>query len=723
MIDQVRDLTSCDLEPIHRPGAIQPHGVLLAVEPGKLVIRQVAGKVDGWFGCSAQEILGMPLRLLDTDIAARTAAFAIAGTASDYLGTFRLGGEKAANVLAHRSGKLVLLEFEPAERADLSGLHGLGMIEDAARSFEQARGYSDLCHHAAHVFRQITGFDRVMVYRFLEDGAGMVVAEDRVPDLGSFLHHRFPASDIPKQARELYVRNLVRVIPDVHYTPAPLLAPSGGPLADALDMSDCVLRSVSPIHVQYLKNMEVAASASISIIEGGTLWGLISCHHRQPRTMPYEVRAICRVLSRMFSQQLVAQQDIEQHRQRIRLRALEDELLAGLVQADDLENGLASRGEDLLRLTGADGVAISWGSSLTLCGRCPRENEVRAVRDWLLDQELTRPYTTETLGQQFLPAGAFAALGSGLLAVVLDRLEPFVLLWFRAEEVEVLSWGGNPHKAVGTADDGRQLTPRASFELWQETVRGRARSWSLVEIETAARLRTKLVELRQGRQLGALNTQLHATVEEKEDLLSRQEALLGQKDILLREVNHRVQNSLQLVSGFLGLQIRETQDEAVLAQLEEARRRLMAVALVHRRLYQSEQIQSVEMGRYLEDLRHELVGSLGAEWSDHVQVRSDTISVPTDQAVSLGLITTELVINAAKYAYGGAAGPIDIQLKHAMGRMIALTVADRGSGTLISPQAGFGTKMIKALCAQWRGSIDHQDNQPGKRVIVTAMIG
>jgi chemotaxis family two-component system sensor kinase Cph1 len=207
------------------------------------------------------------------------------------------------------------------------------------------------------------------------------------------------------------------------------------------------------------------------------------------------------------------------------------------------------------------------------------------------------------------------------------------------------------------------------------------------------------------------------------DTLVEKEGLLAQKDILLREVNHRVQNSLQLVSSFLSLQMRGAENPVVLAQLEEARRRLLAVALVHRRLYQSDQVQSVEMGRYVEELHRELVDSLGPEWNGHVQVRADSIFVPTDQAVSLGLIMTELVVNAAKYAYRGAAGPIDIQLKELMGRAIALTVADQGVGQGVGQASvtgtGFGEKMIKVLCAQWRGWVDHQDNEPGRRTTVT----
>jgi chemotaxis family two-component system sensor kinase Cph1 len=709
-MDHLSGLAGCDREPIHIPGAIQPHGVLLAVDPDRLTVRQVAGDVAALFGQPAGRVLGLPLASLGEDVAGHAAAFVASKAASNYLGTIQVPDGGRVDLCAHRSGGHLLLEFEPGPLERASGPQSLAIVEEAARSLERARDQRDLFRQASIVFRRITGFDRVMVYRFLEDGAGSVVAEDKAEDQHSFLNHRFPASDIPRQARDLYVRNLIRVIPDIGYRPAPLLADADAAGQAPLDLSDCQLRSVSPIHLQYLKNMGIAASASVSIIKDGMLWGLIACHHAVPRTLPFEVRAMCRVLSRVLAQQLAAQEETENHRQRVRLRAMEDELLSLVARANGIEQGLERQGEELLQLANAHGVAVCHRNGVTAHGHCPGLPEISAIRDWLLGQELVLPFATETLGSAFAPAKAFPASAAGLLSVVLSRQEPLAILWFRAEEPEVVNWAGNPHKPVDTISG--QLTPRASFDLWQETVRGRARAWSLAEIETAVRLRTRLVELRQSKQLVLLNAQMRDTLVEKE-------GLLAQKDILLREVNHRVQNSLQLVSSFLSLQMRGAENPVVLAQLEEARRRLLAVALVHRRLYQSDQVQSVEMGRYVEELHRELVDSLGPEWNGHVQVRADSIFVPTDQAVSLGLIMTELVVNAAKYAYRGAAGPIDIQLKELMGRAIALTVADQGVGQASVTGTGFGEKMIKVLCAQWRGWVDHQDNEPGRRTTVT----
>jgi len=713
------DVFSCEQEPIRIPGAIQPHGVLLAVDPEQLVVRQAAGEPD-WVGAAMAGLpLGRQLEEWSAPLAALVRQFQASRAPGGFQGSLS-GAGQPVDVTVHRGrAGVLLIELEPGDPERAGAAECLAEVEEAAGAFERAHDNEELLQQAAILFRRITGFDRVMVYRFLEDNSGLVVAEDRAEGLHSFLDHRFPASDIPAQARDLYVRNTVRVIPDVTYRPLPLERAPGEPDDGPLDLSDCVLRSVSPIHLQYLENMGVAASASISIVAGDVLWGLIACHHMTPRRLPYEVRAMCRVLARVLSRQIGAQADAAIHRQRIRLRAMEDDLLARLAREDGFEEGLERHAAAFTQLVSADGMAICRNGRVEIHGDCPAPHQVEAVRDWLFNEEMVQPFATEALPERFPAAREFVGTGAGLLSIVVNRPEGLAILWFRREQLQLVKWGGNPHQAMTVDAVSGQLTPRASFELWQETVRGRARIWSRVEIETAGRLCSRLVELRQGKQLGILNGQLRSMIQDKEKLLAEQESLLAQKDLLLREVNHRVQNSLQLVSSFLSLQMRGSQEPHVLAQLEEARRRLHAVALVHRRLYQTDQVQSVEMGRYLDELRHDLVSSFGPEWADHLQVRSDTISIPTDQAVSLGLIVTELVVNSAKYAYQGRVGPITVQLRELAGRAIALTVADRGTGEAASTGTGFGLRMVQALCAQWQGSIDQQDNRPGRRVVVT----
>jgi chemotaxis family two-component system sensor kinase Cph1 len=272
------DLTSCDRELIHVPGAIQPHGVLLVCEAGSLIVRSIGGDISGLLGESIY--LGSHVSRLIGGVAESVASVVASSSKRAFLGSIQSMDGKPIDVTAHLVGKNMIFELEPRDQPVWSSSQLLSRLETASGTFDEAQTLLELYEAAARQFRILTGYDRVMVYRFGDDGAGLVLAEDRGDGLHSFLNHHFPASDIPRQARALYVRNLLRVIPQVNYVPA-IIEPSleGGPL----DMSDSILRSVSPVHLQYLKNMGIAASASVSIVKDGALWGLIACTIKHPR--------------------------------------------------------------------------------------------------------------------------------------------------------------------------------------------------------------------------------------------------------------------------------------------------------------------------------------------------------------------------------------------------------------------------------------------------------
>lgn len=710
------DLANCDREPIHIPGSIQPHGVLLVADARYFKICQVAGDTVGFLGRSVADCLDRTIAdILGSQSDHVIRAFTGTTSTRNYLGAIQARNGRALDLVAHRQGGILILELEPVPPARRAAADTLAAIEEAAHAFENAPTLHDLCDRAAREMRRLTGFDRVMIYRFREDGVGWVFAEDRASGLSPFLNHHYPASDIPRQARALYLRNVIRVIPDVHYTPAPLLPPVLETTGEKLDMSDCVLRSVSPIHVQYLKNMGVAASMSVSLVREGELWGLIACHHRTSKPMPFEIRSICRVLAGILSQQIVAKEQAELYEERVRLREAEDELLRILARAGSVDTELAKHRGDLLRAIPADGVAFCHGRAVAMAGRCPMESQIRALVDWLHAHAGADPYATDTLSRRDAAAGAYTATASGLLSIFLSRREPCAILWFRAEEVEVVKWGGNPHKPVEPGSDLGTLNPRRSFELWEETVRGRARAWSRAETEAAGRLRNALQDLRRRQKLRELNTQLRSTLADKESLLT-------QKDFLLREVDHRVQNSLQIVSSLLSLQMRATADLNAREQLDAARRRLLAVALVHRRLYRSDQLRTIALDRYLRELRDDFVQSIGPEWNELIRVHAPPVSIPTDRVVSLALVISELVTNAVKYAYGGNAGPIDVTVEEEGPRSVRIIVADHGSGRGEMRHEGFGAKLIDALVQTSKGHIEILDNKPGTCAVISLPI-
>jgi light-regulated signal transduction histidine kinase (bacteriophytochrome) len=690
-------IDGCDREPIHIPGAIQPHGVLLVLDRDSLEIRHAAGDVarllavDAWLGQSVGAVL-------DDHLARRIVTLTASSASGGFIGTLR-DRNRMLDVSASVQGDKVMVEVEPGLDQPLAGSQILAQLESAASAFERCPGLQTLYDRAALEFRHLTGFDRVMVYRFGEDDAGEVVAESRAPHVEAFLNHRFPASDIPKQARALYVRNLVRVIPEANYVPAPLLPP----LETPLDMSDCALRSVSPVHLQYLRNMGVTASASVSIVKDGRLWGLIACHHEIPRLLPYDIRAACRALAGGLSRQIRAKEEAEVYRERLRLRSLGDDLIDALSLADDGDLALEEHARDLLRLTDADGVAVFRDERLEMAGKHPPREAAPLLRDWLLQADAGGVPTTDQAGAVLPEAAPFQLLASGLMGVVIERSPLLAIVWTRAEHVETVRWAGEPVKTTGP--DG-VLTPRASFEAWTQTVRGRSRPWTPAEIGAALRLRDELLELRRARRTADLNTHLHATLQDKDDLLR-------QKDFLLREVNHRVQNSLALAASFLTIQMKSIEDPAARGPLEEASRRLTAVGLVHRRLYRGDQLETVALDRYLVELAEEMVGTLDEDWARHVRVDAAPVTVPTDKAVIIGLVVTELFINAVKYAYGGQPGRLDIGLVED-GDKLRLSVADQGGGKQ-GPRVGFGSKMMDALVRQMGGTLAYHDNAPGVR--------
>jgi chemotaxis family two-component system sensor kinase Cph1 len=701
------DLDACAQEPIHIPGSIQPHGVMLVADRTTHDISHAAGDIprllgrSAWLGRTLGEVLGDPL-------AARVAQVTQSGAAGGYAGRFEETG-LGLDVSAHLDGERLIIELEPGLETPLPASALLGQLESAIAAFERTANLLSLCDRAATEFRRLTGFDRVMIYRFLDDDAGAVLAEDVADGMPSFLHHHFPGSDIPAQARALYVRNLVRVIPDVAYSAA-ALAPAWTQ-SQPLDMSDCALRSVSPVHMQYLRNMGVGASASVSIVKDGLLWGLVACHHRQPKLLPYDLRAAARALAGALARQVRAKEEAESFRERIRLRGLEDEVIARFAAAGGLEANLTAGAGELQRALGADGVAIVSATGLHLSGVHPPAAAIAPLADWVARRG-PEPVATDRLSEIYPAAEAFQREASGLLGLVVSRDEPFVVLWFRAEQVEVVNWAGNPHKAAELGP-GETLTPRSSFEAWRETVRGRARRWTLAEVDAALRLREGVLDARGRRRLIDLNLRLSEAVDEKDGLLQ-------QKELLIKEVNHRIQNSLQLVSSFLGLQSRDIGDPALHAAFEEARRRLQAVALVHRRLYRADQIETVDLARYLEELVADMNASMGDEWAGKISVDAHPILVPTDRAVTLGLVVTELVINANKYAYDGRPGPIEVSLEEHNANLRVI-VADRGRGKH-GDGKGFGSRMIAAMVRQLRADLSFLDNGPGLRAILTAPV-
>lgn len=700
LTDDAVPLTGCDLEPIHIPGSIQPYGLMLIVDS--------AGTIVGYAG-DAAEALDQPLQAA-IGLSAESIRMRLPEAGVLVLGQLDWQGEQR-DAVAYASGAHLVVEvLVSPDSAELDAAF-LAQLEGLSATLERSASLGDLSNQAAKIFQDLTGYSRVMIYRFIDDDAGVVLGEALADASSSFMNHHFPATDIPRQARALYVRNRVRVIADVHYTPAPVVSASSA--LDGIDMSDSTLRSVSPVHIQYLKNMGVAASASMSIIKDGILWGLVACHHHEVRNLSLTTRLACQAVAATLARQVKAREETELYRERIRLRGQEDVVLARMGNDDSLNQFFERSGVELSRLLRADGFAAIQGDDIYRSGNCPDPIDIRTIADHIRRPASLKPVATNHLSAQLPAAAAFTESASGLLAVTMSTEVPTIIMWFRAERLQTVQWAGNPHKDVAL-QQGEMLSPRASFEAWSESVKGRSLPWTIAETESANRVVRLMQEANNNRRVRLLNGELTTTIAENESLIQ-------QKDFLLREVNHRVQNSLSLVSAFLRMQARNAAQE-VREQLEMADNRLMAVGLVHRRLYQDDSVEIVDLSRYLAELIGEFQTSLDPDWAPMMVLDLTPMLIVTDRAVSLGLILNELITNVTKYAYDGSPGHVQITLDQHRDSL-RLVVADRGKGASGKVEGtGFGSRMLPILVQRLNGHLAYENNRPGMRVVVTAPI-
>jgi two-component system, chemotaxis family, sensor kinase Cph1 len=476
------DLSNCEREQIQLAGSIQPHGALLVLREVDYVVIQASKNACELLGL--RTVVGRPLAELDGNLLK-----CITPNLREPMRTIPLAvrckvGRPAAKFdgLLHRppEGGLII-ELEPAAPpVDLSD-----KVDNALQSIVSASSIHSLCEEAAALFKDITGYDRVMVYRFDDQGHGEVFSERRRQDLEAYLGNRYPASDIPQIARRLYERNRVRVLVDVDYTPVPI-APRLSPLTGKdLDMSLCCLRSMSPIHVQYLKNMGVAATLVASLVVGGKLWGLVACHHYVPRHVQFEIRTACELLAEMIATRIAALESFAQAQAELSVRRLEQRMIESIAREGDWRIALFDGSHSLLQPVGATGAALLFEGQVQTAGEVPGTHQLREIAEWLDQKGSCGTFCTNSLG---LDEAAFAALtpvASGLLATPVSQSEGEYLLWFRPEQIRTVTWGGDPHKPMVIGEDPADLSPRRSFAKWHQLVEGTCEPWSNTDITTA----------------------------------------------------------------------------------------------------------------------------------------------------------------------------------------------------------------------------------------------
>lgn len=496
-------LTNCDSEPIQTPGCIQSHGALLVLRPADGTILMASERCERLVGSPPEALLGRPVEVAIGRRRAAKLAGVLASEAVERspLHVFRLrapGGGPWLDASVHTVGGAAILELEPAHAGPEPDR--CTRVARVVARLLRTMSVREFCQVAAAEVHALTGLDRVMVYRFHADGHGEVFAESKREDLPPWLGLHYPADDIPRPAREIWKHIWVRPLPDAA-APALELCPLVNPdTGRALDMTHCALRGASVMYTEYLANMRVAASLTMPVRRDGELWGLVTCHHETPARFPFQLRAACGLLAQVFSMQLRAAEEREAFARRRALDGVHSRLVAAAAARDSLA-AMVLGPVDLTDGMGAGGAALCHADQWHTAGRTPSVEQIRRLAGWLLERPELRAssepvYATDSLVRDLPEAAEYAGVASGVLAVPIARSRGQLLLWFRPETIQTVSWGGSPcDKPLVPGPHGPRLTPRRSFELFVESVKQRSLPWTSVEIEAALRLRQLVMEV------------------------------------------------------------------------------------------------------------------------------------------------------------------------------------------------------------------------------------
>jgi chemotaxis family two-component system sensor kinase Cph1 len=663
------DIANCDREPIHIPGAIQPHGVLLSLREPDLVVLQASDNTAGLFGGAVAQVLGQPLSaLLEGESLERVRSAAGRESAAEVNPLPLAAGARPCDGVLHRHDGALILEIEPRIEAAAAPERTHHPLRRAVAQLQAATSLAELNEATVNALQRLTRFERVMVYRFDEAGHGTVEAESMTGGLDPYLGLHYPASDIPRQARELYLRNGIRIIPDARYTPAALVPALRPDTGAPLDLSFAVLRSVSPVHLEYLANMGVRGAMSVSLVVRGRLWGLVSClEHRGPRHVPYDVRSDCELLGRIVSLLIAAFEDRETASGRERRRPALERLAEAMRARDDALAGLLAQPQELFALLGIDGAAIV-DDEVRVAGQAPAPAELRALADWLEQAGGAGIFLTDALARDVPAFAGIKDCASGVVSFALPGARPRRFIGLRPEILRTVHWGGDPRKPV-QQDAGMRLHPRRSFALWREEVRLRSRPWTAADREAAEELRRAVVEADLGKQV------------------ERAQRAARARDELVAVVSHDLKNPLGVIKLQASLLRRLADDGA--SHLGESIERIQRsaqrmISLIGDLL----DLAKIEAGRFALQPRAEPAAEIVAEALALLRPLAEAKGVALDQQAAPDLrvladrervfqVVSNLVGNAIKFTPAG--GRISLRVAASGGEAL-FAVTDTGPG-------------------------------------------
>src|ERR1700761_8644226 len=639
MNEQV-NLTNCDREPIHIPGSVQPFGFLLTVLSDFTIVI-ASDNVADYLGADYSNVLQRPLSEVFSE-----AAVAAIRARVDYLsgpdavermfGVELQSGGKLFDVAVHFSGAYLIVEAEPSVvEADVNSGELVRLMLGRVRKTATLR---DLAQESARQIKILTGFDRVMVYRFHPDGSGEVIAEVANSGLEPFLGLHYPASDIPRQARILYQRNWLRIIADINAKPV-LLSSAATHSATLLDLSMSVLRSVSPIHVEYLRNMGVSASMSVSILLDGKLWGLFACHHYSPRHISFERRTAAELFGQMFSWIVESREREGDVAYEARAHRVQEKLMESAASRAHGPRPITEFIGDYRKMIDCDGIAVWSEGEITLAGKTPTESEVKELINFINRTSPGRICASGENAKVYAAGESFRDRAAGFLAIPISRMPRDCLIFFRREILRSVKWAGAPGKVYSEGPLGPRLTPRKSFELWQEVVSGQSRPWSSADLHIAESLRVTLLEV----------------ILQLADLAARERrGAQERQELMIAELNHRVRNILSLVRALV------TQSKDTATSIEEFSSvlggRIQALARAH------DQITNLNWAPVaLKSLVESEAGAYLGACAERIRMEGPEVALDPKAFATLALVVHEMMTNSAKYgALADSTGQVEV---------------------------------------------------------------
>ncbi len=677
------DLDNCAAEPIHVPGSIQPHGVLLAfTAAGLLATRSANAALLG-----ALPAIGEALaegHLTPTALAILRAAIAAPGTIED--AEIVLPDGHIADITLHAHEGLLFAEFEARAPGAPPASQHAQLVHKALTRIQTQEDVQSLLEAGVDEIASLSGFDRVMAYVFHADDSGEIVAERRRrPDLEPYLGLRYPASDIPAQARRLFVLNPIRLIVDVAYEPVPLQPDHNPVTGGRIDLSHAVLRSVSPIHCEYLGNMGVHGSMAISIVVQGRLWGMFACHHYAPHLVSPAVRRACRLLSQIVSLLAERLQALRRSDGMARGQSLRAAIIERARADDYILRALTTGSPQVLDLLPASGIAAGSLETLQNIGETPPRENLPALFSWLDRHGGTR-FATSSISRDAPELAAACAGFAGLLAVRFSTERNGWLVWFRREMLETQRWAGDPAKPLVVGPHGARLSPRGSFAEWQQVVRGQAEPWDDGEIFEAEELRRGLADI----------------------TASRLQEVVRAKEMLLAMLGHDLRNPVQAIAmAGAALKLDGARADAVQAQIARISGRMgrlinhvLDLSRLNAGFSLVRQREPRDVGELLDDIVNE---ARYAHPQSVLEARYDALGRLDMDADRMAQVFMNLISNARHH--GDAGKPVTLE---AWRDPTTLHVRVINHGPALTEQA------LQTLFEPFkRGSIDNADNPRG----------